>query len=146
MITTKLNKLEPKDVDDLCGLTLNIAFAWYILGWRWYRRSEDGYSWILLDEPVPEGKHLHNDAGVHIGSNHYVFKALPKFHENIDLIFLQEEKIKEDGMAWEYMKLLEEELKSSNHFTLAHASADKRTRAMVKLYIANHKEKDNTAS
>lgn len=142
MITPKLNRLEPSDVDNLHGLTLNIAFAYYILGWRWYKRSEDNYPWILLDSPVPVRKHLHHEAGIHIGSEHYVFKALPKFHENMSLLMQQEEKIREDGMHWEYAKLLELEVRSGNNFDLIHASADKRARAMVKLYIANHaKEK-----
>jgi len=41
----------------------------------------------------------------------------------------------EAGYAWDYSCYVEKELRSSNHFRLLHASAEKRCRAILKFYL-----------
>ena len=139
MIDPTLEKLESQDVDEINGLTLRMAFAIYVYDWCWHERPGDGYPHILLDEPIPADKHLNNGIAIYLGGGYHVLGSLGKYDEDLSLMLEFGKKIKNRRA---YIYRLEDEIGSSDHFFLAHAGAEQRCRAILKMAVERRRREE----
>jgi hypothetical protein len=132
-----MKNLKASDVNQLYGLTLNIAYAIYVEGWQWFDFPGTKIPHLLLDAPLEKGKIPNRKCARYIGDDYYVLKDLPEYNKNLTMMVKQGKKLVKAGYKMCYLKNIEEEIRSSNHLRLLHCSADKRCRAIVKFYIDN---------
>ncbi len=132
-----MENLTSEDVDQLHGLTLNIAFAIFIENWKWFDFPNTKISHLLLDVPLEGDKILDERCARYIGSGYYVFKDLPRYDKNIVRMINYGKKIVKAGYEWEYLRYIEKELNGSNHIQLLHCNAEIRCRSILKLCLDN---------
>ena len=132
-----MKDLTSNKVDEICGLTLSVAYAIFVEGWQWFNFPETPTPLLLLDEALPTGKIPDKDCGRYIGDDYYVFKDLPKYHESLRKMLEQGKLLINAGYVWDYSRYIESELGSSDHDKLLHCSPEIRCRAILKLYLDN---------
>jgi len=137
MIDISMEKIESDEVNELYGLSLCVAFAIHVKKWKWFSYQEDVLVHFLLDAPLSNDKKPNKKCGRYVGDNHYVFKDLPKYNENLIKMFNYGQIIENAGYGSNYSQYVEEELNNSNHISLLQASADVRCRAILKLFLDN---------
>ena len=132
-----MEDIKASDVDQLYGLTLSIAYAIFVEGWKWFNFPGTKTPNLLLDAPLPDDKIPDKNCARYIGDDYYVFKDLPRYHENLTKMFNHGTKLVEAGYQWGYSRYIEEELGSSNHIDILHCNAEIRCRAILKFYLDN---------
>lgn len=132
-----MKELKSSDVDQLCGLTLNIAYAIFIEGWKWYHFPGTETPNILLDAFFPKNKIPDKDCAMYIGGDNYVFKDIPRYNESLTTMLNHGTKLIDAGYGWKYSYYIEKEIGNSDHINLLHCNSDKRCRAILKFYLDN---------
>jgi len=135
MITISFQKIIPKDVDDLQSLSLNMAFAIHVFGWKWYKRSADNMPFCLLDSKPQRDRKLNDEYFRHIGDGRYVAKSLPKFDTRLKSMIDLTTSLETKQQQRRYMEWLEDEVGSADHFVLTTTGAEKRCRAFLKMVL-----------
>ena len=136
MSDLSMKNLKSKDVDELFGLTLCVAYAIYVEGWQWFEFPGSDTPYLLLDAPLPASVRVPDkDCALYIGDDYYVFKDLVRYHESLKSVLNAGVCIANAGYSWEYGHYMEKELQSSNHVRLLHAPPEKRCRAILKFYL-----------
>lgn len=141
MIEPSFKKLSSEDVDDLCGLTLRVAFAIHVENWKWYKRPQDKYPYILLNKAPKKNRKLNEDIAYEIGDGRFVYKNIPSYENNLRYMFQYTEEYFEE-YKYNFIHYIEKELHTQNHYRLLMASAEVRCRAILKFTLDEKEKKD----
>ncbi len=142
MLNINLKNLVPDDVSDLHGLLLNMAFAIHIYDWKWYKRDQDGMKYVLLDTAPLANRALNKEFFRLIGDQRYVAKSLPKFEKRLLTIINLVFSLEDEQQQRRYMRWLEDEIYSTDHFEIAHANSEQRLRAYLKMVLEDKQIKE----
>ena len=141
MIDASLLTITSEDTKKLHGLMLRAAFAIHVMRWKWYKRPDDGYPYILMDEKPEKTRSLNEDIAYYIGDNRFIFKNIPEYDLNYKLMNI----ICKNVIILNYGDQLEIEMakviNSHKHLDFIMCSPEHKCRAVLNTYLTIHKQK-----